>query len=129
MHELIGLTYTELQKKLWAKNVRIRATRSLFRRTVEYKRKPKLQRKKLTEKRKAYKTDHRYRYTIKGSSGARRAAAGAPADKGQAGSCLCAVPGVVPARLSVQDGRRQVRAELPPKQLCLRQPGQRSASC
>ena len=82
LHQLVGLRYTAVQECDWRSRVAVRAQRSVYRSTVEHKRKRKLQRKMLTEKRGKAKTDHAYKY--KGQTG------GPARGNGAAGACTCA---------------------------------------
>ena len=81
----LGIPHSTAQEKVWRERVAVRAKRSEFRTTVEYKRKRMAARKQLTERRGKLKSDHKYQYK-KSTGAAARAAAG---ERGDAEACMC----------------------------------------
>eukprot|EP00966_Prymnesium_polylepis_P069764 1621880-Prymnesium_polylepis.1 len=60
LFELIGLSTSETQRKLWQDNVLRRAKKSLYSMTIEYKQKRKRWRTNQTQKRGKLKSSHTY---------------------------------------------------------------------
>ena len=81
----LGLRYSKAQETVWRQRVAVRAKRSEFRTTVEYKRKRMEGRKNLTERRGKLKSDHKYQY--KKSTGAAARATGS--ERGDVEACTC----------------------------------------
>ena len=87
LFKLIGLPYSKHQATTWRAAVALRAKKSEYRQTTEYKRKRKVERAKLTVKRGAYRTDHAFKY--KGATGGRAATGQGAAAHGTQGACTC----------------------------------------
>ena len=89
LHRLIGLSFSTAQSQFWRRQVYLRAKRSRYRKSREYKVKRKKERGELTKTRGKLKSSREYQY--KGCTGGRAGggAAAAAAGNGAVGACTC----------------------------------------